>query len=108
MGLQPRQRYKLTINGEASGVQIDVAVMDRPEQEEITRGFADIDAAGGEASEVLMRKIGYLQLVSDAYPGRFDLYWLGQQLLQESPQKFTKDEEEIVRQFIQRYNQHNR
>ena len=105
--IRSMQPYTVHIVREGITQKMSVVLMDQTTRAEVMKGIADIDAENGGASETLIRKIAYLQLISDAYPEKVDLYWLGHQLLQENPQQFTKDEEGIVRQFIQQYRQHN-
>jgi hypothetical protein len=106
-GINPEQPYQVCVVKQGITQKIDVALMNEATRAEVMKGITDIEGENSSASETLFRKIAYLQLISDAYPEKIDLYWLGHQLLQEYPQRFTKEEEGIARQFIQRYHQHN-
>jgi hypothetical protein len=107
-GIRPLQPYTVYIATKKGIAQkMAVVIMDEATRAEVMKGIADIGGENSSASETLLRKIAYLQLISDAYPEKMDLYWLGHQLLLEYPQRFTKEEEGIARQFVQRYQQHN-
>ena len=107
LNLRPLQPYTIHVVKNEITQKMTVVLMDQTTRADVMKGLAEIDGENGSPSETLIGKVAYLQLISDAYPGKVDLYWLGHQLLMEYPQRFTKDEEDIIRQFVQRYHQHN-
>ncbi|MDQ5985448.1 MAG: hypothetical protein CSYNP_01158 [Syntrophus sp. SKADARSKE-3] len=108
LNLKPMQPYTIDVVKYGSIQKMTVTSLDQATREEVMKGLAGIDRENSSPSETLIGKVAYLQLISDAYPEKVDLYWLGHQLLLEYPQRYTKDEEEIVRQLVQRYYQHNK
>jgi hypothetical protein len=107
LGIRPLQPYNVDVVKNGITQKMIVILMDQTTRADVLKKLAEIDGENGGPSETLIGKVAYLQLISDAYPEKVDLYWLGHQLLMEYPQRFTKDEEDIVRQFVQRYHQHN-
>ena len=83
-------------------------MMDGITEEEVLTDLADIDSENLPKPDNLIEKVAYLQLISDAYPDKIDLYWLGYQLLQKTIYQFTKDQETVVQGLMQRYKNHYR
>jgi hypothetical protein len=68
----------------------------------------DIEGEKASPLDTIIRKAAYLQLFSDAYPDKVDLYWLSNQLLEENTAEPTKDRNEIVERLRERYSIHFR
>jgi len=111
IGIKPLETYTVYvnyINKDTTKRKLDIILMDGTTQEEILKGLEDIDRENITRQDNLIKKVAYLQLISDAYPDKIDLYWLGYQLLQENTVQFTKDQEDIIRGLKQRYSNHCR
>ena len=58
---------------------------------ELKKQLAEFDNEAGTDGEKTIKKAAYLQLISDMYPGKLDLYWLSYQLLEELPDASAAD-----------------
>jgi len=108
IGIKPLESYTVHINEGTKTRKLDILLMDGTTQEEVVKGLADIDSTNVPKQDNLIEKVSYLQLISDAYPDKIDLYWLGYQLLQENKYQFTKDQEIVIQGLMQRHNSHYR
>jgi hypothetical protein len=108
VGMKPLETYALTVSKDTTKRKVEIRLLDRDTQEEIRQGLTDIDNENDTPSEKAVKKAAYLQLMSDAYPDRIDLYWLSKQLWQDPMAQFSKDQEEIIAGLEQRFVQHCR
>jgi hypothetical protein len=108
IGIKPFETYTVYINKDSAKRKLDILLMDGTTQEEVLTGLADIDRENLPKPDNLIEKVAYLQLISDAYPDKIDLYWLGHQLLQKNMYQFTKEQQEVINALTQRYNNHYR
>lgn len=89
--LKAGQKYSWSVNGNE---QFTFTILDSQTEKEILDGLAEIDAENLSTEERALKKAAYVQLVSDIYPDKVDLYWLSAQWLSEiSPtdKKFKDD-----------------
>jgi len=71
----------------------------------INLDLKQMDAESGSDDDKRIKKAAYLQLMSDIFPEKLDLYWLSYQLLLEvNPQEATTTK--IAEQMKRRYKQH--
>lgn len=98
MNLKPGNLYVWKIN--SSNEEYKIVVLDEAKSFQIREDLMKFDMTGSEQVTKL-RKIAYLQLLSDKYPETIDLYWLSYQLASEIN---TKDGKIIsaVERFIER------
>lgn len=108
IGIKPLETYTVYINKDSAKRKLDILLMDGSTQEEVLTGLADIDGENLPKPDNLIEKVAYLQLISDAYPDKIDLYWLGYQLLQATTYQFTKDQEAVIQGLTQRCKNHYR
>jgi hypothetical protein len=108
MGMKPQETYALTVHKDVAKRRMDIKLLDNEIQEEIRQGLADIENENDTPSGKVIKKAVYLQLMSDAYPDKIDLYWLSKQLWQDHKTMFSKDQEEIINGLEQRFVQHCR
>ena len=78
--LKAGQKYSWSVNGNDS---FKFSVLDAQTEKDILDGLAEIDAENLSADERALKKAAYVQLVSDIYPDKVDLYWLSAQWLSE-------------------------
>jgi len=102
------EKYTLTITSKTVKRVSTITLMDEVFQSELTKGFMDIEGEKASPLDTIIRKAAYLQLFSDAYPDKVDLYWLSNQLLEENTAEPTKDWNEIVERLRERYSIHFR
>ena len=102
------EKYTLTITSKTVKRVSTITLMDEVFQSELTKGFMDIEGEKASPLDTIIRKAAYLQLFSDAYPDKVDLYWLSNQLLEENTAEPTKDRNEIVERLRERYSIHFR
>ena len=93
--LKAGQKYSWSVNGND---QFKFSILDAQTEKEILDGLAEIDAEKLSADERALKKAAYVQLVSDIYPDKVDLYWLSAQWLSEiSPtDKKLKDDRFVL------------
>lgn len=81
IGLTPGQSYTWKVDGLPGSCQV---VLLGPEIfKQVDGDLQKIDGVPGSAGEKILRKAAYLQLVSDVYPSKIDLYWLSYRLLED-------------------------
>lgn len=93
--LKAGQKYSWSVNENDS---FKFSVLDAQTEKEILDGLANIDAENLSSDERALKKAAYVQLVSDIYPDKVDLYWLSAQWLSEiSPtDKNLKDDRFVL------------
>ena len=93
--LKVGQKYSWSVN---ENEQFTFTVLDAQTEKEILDGLAEIDLENLSAEERALKKASYVQLVSDIYPDKVDLYWLSAQWLAEiSPtDKKLKDDRFVL------------
>jgi hypothetical protein len=108
MPLNPTEKYTLIIEGTGQRMASTMTLMDEMLQNEVKKGFTDIERENSAVSDLIIKKVAYCQLISDVYPDKIDLYWLGNQLLEEHPLPASEDQKEVVERLKQRYLNHLR
>lgn len=108
MGIRPLEAYTVYVNKDHLKRKLDVALMDAATTEEVLGGLADIDAKKLSAPDGAIEKAAYLQLISDAFPDKVDLYWLAGQMLEQDREQMTSAQSDVVRELGSRYREHNR
>lgn len=108
IGIKSLEKYTVYITSNWGRRKLDILLMDRMTQEEVLAGLRDIDGENLPKPDSLIRKAAYLQLISDVYPDKIDLYWLGNQLLEENKNlyRFTADQKRIIEALTDRYYDH--
>ena len=93
--LKAGKKYSWSVNGNE---QFAFTFLDTQTEKEIIDGLAEIDAENLSAEERALKKATYVQLISDIYPDKVDLYWLSAQWLSEiSPtDKKLKDDRFVL------------
>ena len=79
-------------------------ILDEQTEKELLGNLAEIDAENLSPEECVIKKAGYLQMLSEEYPENFDLYWLIAQWLSEmSPtdEKFVEKKSELLHRCAQ-------
>jgi hypothetical protein len=105
MKLRPQEQYTVFLNSPSAQKKIVVAMLEGNIEDEVLEGLTVLDREGGTDSERLIKKSAYLQLISDTYPEKFDLYWLSYQLISDAHQ-VTKEQGEAVAALKSRYYSH--
>lgn len=108
LALNPNEKYMFVIETVVLKKASVLILMDETMQNEIRKGIADIEEENTSATDLLIRKVTYCQLVSDVYPDKVDLYWLGNQFLEENYAKPTGNQKLIVEGLQKRYQDHLR
>ncbi len=108
MGIKPLEAYTVYVHRDHLKRKLDVALMDAATADEVLAGLADIDAKKLSAPDGAIEKAAYLQLISDAYPDKIDLYWLAGQMLEQDREQMTEAQAELSRELGARYREHNR
>ena len=106
MKLRPQEEYTVFLNSPSAQKKIVVSMMEGNLEEEVSEGLAALDREGGTDSERSIKKSAYLQLISDTYPEKFDLYWLSYQLITGDAHLLTSEEKEAVAALKSRYYNH--
>lgn len=106
--LNAKEKYTLIIESSIQKRISTAALIDETLQNEITKGFADLEREKSSTTELIIKKASFCQLVSDVYPDKADLYWLGNQFLEENILKPSDDQQEVVDRLKQRYLNHLR
>ena len=77
--LQAGKKYFWNVDDELNGYTL--TLLDKKTEAEILSALAKIDSENISESDRLLKKVSYLQLVSDTFPEKINLYWLSAQLL---------------------------
>ena len=77
--LNDAQKYYWRIDENSNAYQFNI--LDAQTEKEILSKLAEIDAENISPEERTLKKAAYVQLVSDIYPEKIDLYWLSAQWL---------------------------
>ena len=108
MQISPGEQYTLTITGGTLKRTLTITIIDETFQNEVTKGFADVESEKASPLDTIIRKVAYCQLISDVYPNKVDLYWLSNQFLEENTLKPSEDQRAIIEGLKQRYVNHLR
>ena len=79
--LKAGHKYTWSLNENTNAYKF--TVLDAQIEKEILDGLAEIDAENISAEKCALKKAAYVQLLSDLYPDKVDLYWLSEQWLSE-------------------------
>jgi hypothetical protein len=104
--MSPGEQYTLTITGSTLKRALTITVIDETLRNEVTKGLADMESEKASPLDAIIQKVAYCQLVSDVYPDKLDLYWLGNQLLEENTMEPSEDQRAIIERLKQRYLNH--
>jgi hypothetical protein len=89
-GIKRGEKYTWSRNGHNLSERYRFRMLDPDAEKEVREGLQRIDDEKESPSAKAIRKATFLQMLSDAYPDRIDMYWLS---LQELPVKFSGEEE---------------
>jgi hypothetical protein len=106
--MSPGEQCTLTITGGALKRALTITVIDETFQNEVTKGFTDMESEKISPLDTIIRKAAYCQLMSDVYPNKVDLYWLSNQFLEENTLRPSEDQRTIIEGLKQRYVNHLR
>jgi hypothetical protein len=106
--MSPGEQYTLTITSGTLKRALTTTVIDETFQNEVTKGFADMESEKISPLDTIIRKAAYCQLMSDVYPNKVDLYWLSNQFLEENTLRPSEDQRAIIEGLKQRYVNHLR
>lgn len=81
IGLRPGSVYTWKVD--SSNWNYKVALLDELTSKKVRDDLAAFDTEVGSSQEKQLKKVSYLQLVSDIYGNKADLYWLSYQLAKE-------------------------
>jgi|WetSurMetagenome_2_1015567.scaffolds.fasta_scaffold00250_20 hypothetical protein len=84
------EKYTWSREGHNLSERYRFRMLDPDAEKEVREGLQRIDSEKGSPSAKAIRKATFLQMLSDAYPDRIDMYWLS---LQDLPAKFSGVEE---------------
>ena len=95
--LQAGKQYVWNVDGNSQNYKI--TMLDKKMEKEILSRLKEIDADKNLSENArILRKINYVQLISDIYPEHIDLYWLSTQWLLDF--KATTKEDHNYQQFL--------
>lgn len=78
--LSAGQKYIWTAD---NSIEYKFSVLDKQTEKEILEKLSEIDSENISPEERILKKVTYVQLISDIYPDKIDLYWLSAQWLSE-------------------------
>jgi hypothetical protein len=108
MGARQGESYTARFAGGAGTKESVISLLDEGLAMEVMKGLEYIDREKASKSDRELKKAVYLQLITDAYPEKMDLYWLSDQLLREKDLRFTGEQEETAAALRRRYVDHFR
>lgn len=95
--LQTGKQYFWSVDGNPKNCKI--TKLDKKKEKEILSRLKEIDADKNLSENArILRKVNYVQLISDIYPEQIDLYWLSAQWLLDF--KATTEEDLNYQQFL--------
>ena len=101
--LKPDTKYIWNVDGDSH--EYKFSVLDNNTEKKIIGKLAEIDTENVSSEEKILKKATYLQLISDLYPEKVDLYWLSVQLLSEIfPTEESLKESKSV--MLRKYSRH--
>lgn len=106
--MNPNETYTLTMESDVEKSVSTVSLMDQTLQDEARKSFKDMDKHKASPVDAIIEKVAYCQLVSDVYPDKVDLYWLGNQFLKKNTLKPSVDQNEIIKGLEFKYANHIR
>jgi len=101
IGLKSGEQSRWRVDGMEN--QFKIRLLDEKTTQEIKAGLEKISADAMNVNDALLRKAAYLQLISDMYSERIDLYWLSYQLLLQGE---NWGEDQSAYQLKRRFKQH--
>ena len=81
INLNAEQKYSWSLDDNSQSYQF--TILDAQTEKEISDKLAEIDAENISNDERILKKSAYVQLISDIYSNKIDLYWLSAQWLSE-------------------------
>ncbi len=108
IGMKPLEACTVYVSKGPAKRKLGIVLLNAETQGEVLAGLGDIDAKKLPGPEGPIEKAAYLQLISDAFPDKLDLYWLADQLLEQNKDRFTDAQSDIVRELKRRYREHNK
>jgi hypothetical protein len=108
MGVKQGESYTLRFTGRIGTRESVISLLDEGLAMEVLKGLESIDREEASKPDRELKKAVYLQLITDAYPERMDLYWLSDQVLREKDLRLTGEQEETAAALRRRYVDHFR
>jgi hypothetical protein len=108
IGIKPLEACTVYVSKGPAKRKIGIVLMDAETQGEVLAGLGDIDAKKLPGPEGSIEKAVYLQLISDAFPDKIDLYWLANQLLEQNRDRFTDAQSDTLQELSRRCREHNK
>lgn len=104
--LKSGQKYSWLVSVAGKTHSFKFTVLDEQTERELLDELAKIDAKNLPPEERILEKAIYVQMLSEEYPDKFDLYWLGVQWLS----KISPNDEKLKKEkydLIKKYTDHN-
>ena len=79
INLQAGKQYFWNVDGDPQ--KLKITMLNKKTERMILAKLAEIDSENISENERILKKITYVQLISDIYPEQIDLYWLSEQWL---------------------------
>jgi hypothetical protein len=108
MGARQGESYTVRFTGGTGTRESVISLLDESLAMEVLKGLEYIDREKASKSDRELKKAVYLQLITDAYPEKMDLYWLGDQVSREKDLQLTGEQEETAAALRRRYVDHFR
>jgi hypothetical protein len=108
IGARQGESYTVRFTGGTGTRESVISLLDESLAMEVLKGLEYIDREKASKSDRELKKAVYLQLITDAYPEKMDLYWLGDQVLREKDLQLTGEQEETAAALRRRYVDHFR
>ena len=100
------EKYTLAVEMHVDKDVSSITLMDETLQNEVNIGFETIGSEKASSIDQLIRRVAYCQLLSDIYPDKVDLYWLGRQLIKENTAKPSEEQQKVIDGLDERYFNH--
>ena len=100
--LQLKEKVKYTWGLEGTASEYKFTVLDSRTEKELLLKLKEIDQENMSAEERVLKKIKYVQLISDMYSDIVDLYWLGLQWLSDiaESESHYKDKQILLKKTV--------
>ena len=99
---------RLALQAERAPKESVISLLDEGLAMEVVKGLEYIDHEKASKSDRELKKAVYLQLITDAYPEKMDLYWLSDQVLREKDLRLSGEQDETAAALRRRYVDHFR
>ena len=106
IGIKPGETYSWKIEGLESGISPVIRLLSSENINQIKNDFKVIDGESKNEEEKRLRKIAYLQFMSDMYPEEIDLYWLSFQYLEKMETLSKKNPGLSIQKYKNKFFEH--